>query len=226
MEKSEPMHTTIALETAINNRWRDLQKRSLSALVMSMLVLGLLLQPYAFITYIFLFIIWCVVQVEWYLLSWPHRGWSMFGLFYTLAAFWGLSVLYTLDTMLLLHVIALVAMCDIGAYFAGRIIGGAKIAPSISPSKTWAGFGGAVFAASLYLLALEFSPIKAVGCAVAVSVVEQMGDFLESYIKRRKGVKDSGKLLPGHGGVLDRIDGLMPVAFMAAILFSSGICNY
>jgi phosphatidate cytidylyltransferase len=116
---------------------------------------------------------------------------------------------------------ALVWVTDIGAYFAGRAIGGAKLAPAISPNKTWAGLiGGMVLAASFGIL-MHFAYGLALRLTLAsplLAIVAQAGDLYESWLKRRAGVKDSGNLLPGHGGVLDRIDGLVPVAPVAAAL--------
>lgn len=116
---------------------------------------------------------------------------------------------------------ALVWATDIGAYFAGRTIGGPKIAPAISPSKTWAGLVGGVIAATLFAFALQLLaglPLRLVLWTPVLACMAQAGDFFESWLKRRAGVKDSGTLLPGHGGVLDRIDGLVPVAPIAALL--------
>jgi phosphatidate cytidylyltransferase len=104
---------------------------------------------------------------------------------------------------------------DIFAYFAGRSIGGPKLAPRISPNKTWAGlFGGMAGAAVVGALAawlLGLDPVFLYAGA-PLGFLAQMGDLYESRVKRRLGVKDSGHLLPGHGGVLDRLDGLLPVA--------------
>ena len=114
-----------------------------------------------------------------------------------------------------LTLLASVWATDIGAYAAGRTIGGPKIAPRISPSKTWAGLGGGMIAASV-LIGLaggwRYAPL-----GVLVAVLAQAGDFFESWLKRRAGVKDSGSLIPGHGGVFDRIDGLLPVAIVAGV---------
>jgi phosphatidate cytidylyltransferase len=109
---------------------------------------------------------------------------------------------------------------DIGAYAAGRTIGGPKLAPSISPKKTWAGFGGGMLAAALtaWLLSLSprfsyteaaLSPLPVALGGALFAVISQAGDLFESWVKRRFGVKDSGNLIPGHGGLLDRVDGLM-----------------
>lgn len=118
---------------------------------------------------------------------------------------------------------AMVWAADIMAYFAGRTIGGPKLAPSISPKKTWAGLGGAVAGAALASLAVAwFAGIDAglplALLAAVLAVVEQAGDLFESSLKRAYGVKDSGTMIPGHGGVLDRIDGLIAVAMAAAAI--------
>ena len=127
-------------------------------------------------------------------------------------------------------VLILVISVDVGAYFAGRTIGGPKIAPRISPSKTWAGLGGGILAAALVnavgalwvdatypdaSLADVAFPSLIVGLFFAV--IAQLGDFFESWMKRRAGVKDSGRLLPGHGGWFDRLDGLLAVLFVISI---------
>lgn len=142
---------------------------------------------------------------------------------------------------LTIAVLAVVWATDIGAYFAGRAIGGAKLAPTISPNKTRAGALGGIVAAivtgailttvamgptiegdgSQALTTVIFAAIAALLAAVAIG-----GDLFESWLKRRAGVKDSGTLLPGHGGVMDRIDGLVPAAVVAAALVAiSGIAR-
>jgi len=146
----------------------------------------------------------------------------------------------------LLLVVGSVIAVDVGAYFSGRTFGGPKIAPSISPSKTWSGLGGAILAASavymmyvwtIYRHELEItryiiahygaevgnktSPqlhwLLAIVLGTATAIIAQSGDFFESWMKRRAGVKDSGRLIPGHGGFFDRADGLM------AVLFANGV---
>lgn len=123
-----------------------------------------------------------------------------------------------------LTLIALVAAIDIGAYFTGRAVGGPKIAPAISPSKTWAGLMGAILGAlAVLVLSAKLSQAtpawwQVLGLAVLAAVVAQAGDFFESWMKRRAGVKDSGRLIPGHGGLFDRVDGLIAVSFLAALL--------
>ena len=117
--------------------------------------------------------------------------------------------------------LALVWATDIGAFFAGRAIGGPKLAPAISPAKTWAGLIGGVLAASALAVVLHMLaglPLRLTLATPVLAVVAQLGDLFESALKRRAGVKDSGNLLPGHGGVLDRLDGVVPVAPLAALL--------
>lgn len=106
---------------------------------------------------------------------------------------------------------------DIAAFFTGRAIGGPKLAPSISPGKTWAGLGGGMLAASIIgALFAMFDHMPGVVALFFLSaftaLVAQGGDLLESYIKRLCGVKDSGDIIPGHGGILDRVDGLVTAA--------------
>ncbi|MCP1470642.1 phosphatidate cytidylyltransferase [Sphingobium sp. OAS761] len=118
--------------------------------------------------------------------------------------------------------LALVWATDIGAYFAGRAIGGPKLAPRVSPSKTWAGLGGGVLAALILgFLLHRFAglPIQLAAASGLLAVTAQLGDLLESWMKRRAGVKDSGTLLPGHGGVMDRLDGVVAAAPLAAALY-------
>ena len=113
---------------------------------------------------------------------------------------------------------------DIGAYMAGRLIGGPKLWPAISPNKTWSGAAGGLLSAVLVGLACawSFSPqarfLPIVATAVLLGVASQIGDLLESAIKRQFNVKDSSKLIPGHGGLLDRLDGVLATAPVAALL--------
>ncbi len=138
--------------------------------------------------------------------------------------------------------VAIVICVDVGAYFAGRTFGGPKIAPKISPSKTWSGLiGGAIGAAvAFFLFGIdcqtfdgpplswtechfgELPPIVGLGILLlsgsVIAIIAQTGDFFESWMKRRAGVKDSGKLIPGHGGLFDRVDGLLAVCFVLGVL--------
>jgi len=125
---------------------------------------------------------------------------------------------------IVLWVILLVWAADSGAYAAGTLLGGPKLAPRISPKKTWSGLlGGMAAAAATGAAMAHFSAtsegLTLVAAASAVlAVVAALGDLIESHAKRRFGVKDSGSLIPGHGGLLDRIDGLIAAAIGAVIV--------
>lgn len=123
----------------------------------------------------------------------------------------------------ILFLFATVWATDIMAYFVGRSLGGPKLAPAISPGKTWSGaIGGAiggVLAGTAAAAAMGHSEVAQAGAvALVLSVVSQLGDLFESWIKRRHGVKDSSQLIPGHGGVMDRVDGLVAAAFALYVI--------
>ena len=124
-----------------------------------------------------------------------------------------------------LAVLVLVWIADTAAYFSGRRWGRRKLAPSISPGKTWAGAAGGVFGAAAYAMigGMYLSgagwPLY-VALAVVLAALGIVGDLFESAVKRQAGVKDSGALLPGHGGVLDRIDSATAVLPVAALFLS------
>jgi len=139
-----------------------------------------------------------------------------------------IALVYVRDqhgVMLTLWVLAVVWATDIGAYFAGRAIGGAKLAPRLSPNKTWAGLIGGMLAAAIVGAAIMFAAhlsMRLLPLGGVMAIVAQMGDLFESWLKRRAGVKDSGHILPGHGGALDRLDGLVPVAVVIGGLAVAG----
>ncbi|MCW2366189.1 phosphatidate cytidylyltransferase [Sphingobium sp. B7D2B] len=152
--------------------------------------------------------------------------WLLFGLIYIGGAALALLSLGAATRWLL---IGIVIATDVGAYFAGRTIGGPKIAPAISPSKTWAGLGGGMTASALLVAVVAsvslqpgFVLVSAL-LGAAIAVVAQVGDFFESWMKRRAGVKDSGNLIPGHGGMFDRVDGLLLAAILAALASAGGM---
>lgn len=134
---------------------------------------------------------------------------------------------YDMWTVLIAFLAPVIAV-DIGAYFAGRAIGGPRIAPSISPSKTWAGLAGGALAACAITVGIEvfdFGPttpagftLAGIGMAVVsgilIAIIAQSGDFFESWMKRKAGVKDSSRIIPGHGGLFDRLDGFIAVFFV------------
>ncbi len=124
-----------------------------------------------------------------------------------------------------LWVFGMVWATDIGAYFAGRAFGGARLAPAISPSKTWSGLIGGMVAALIASATIgDRAGIVGVPLWIGLfmGLLAQLGDLGESWMKRRAGVKDSGKLIPGHGGLFDRVDGLLPVALLLGALAFAG----
>lgn len=134
-----------------------------------------------------------------------------------------------------LWVLVVVWSTDIGAYFAGRAIGGPKLAPRLSPKKTWAGLLGGMAAAAiasglvvLWVVSkhrgegMGANYVVAAAFGAGAAVLAQAGDLFESWLKRRVGAKDSGRLLPGHGGALDRLDGLVPVSVAMALFLYFG----
>ncbi len=124
-----------------------------------------------------------------------------------------------------LWVFGMVWATDIGAYFAGRAFGGARLAPAISPSKTWSGLIGGMVAALIASATIgDRAGIIGVPLWIGLfmGLLAQLGDLGESWMKRRAGAKDSGKLIPGHGGLFDRVDGLLPVALLLGALAFMG----
>jgi len=182
---------------------------------------------------------WIVLAPPWVVARWPTRrrlpmaalGWVVL-----IGAWVALVELQARSPWLVLAAMAIVWIADTAAYFSGRAFGRRKLAPEVSPGKTWEGVYGAWIAVAVYALALvPFAgaaglrvPVDAFAIAVWVvfvlllASVSVVGDLFESLLKRHAGVKDSGTLLPGHGGVLDRTDALlaaMPIAALAAQFF-------
>lgn len=157
-----------------------------------------------------------------------RRAAMAWGFVYIVIPAFALLVLSWAYFGLVLWAMVVTVATDVGAYAAGRTIGGPKLAPAISPNKTWAGLAGGVMAAALvgWLVAgLDQLPLGApfLWLGAPMAVVAQLGDLYESWEKRRSGVKDSGTILPGHGGVLDRVDGLLPVALLTLGIVMAGL---
>lgn len=164
----------------------------------------------------------------------PRAAGMALAVLLVLAAWFALMRFLSQGVLVLLSVLVIVWIADTAAYFAGRAFGRRKLAPHISPGKTWAGVIGAVLAVLLLaVLIRQFAPdtqiysndlfatigpvfaLLLLALLVALSIV---GDLFESLLKRQAGVKDSGQLLPGHGGVLDRVDALVPVLPSAVVI--------
>lgn len=224
----------------------DLGIRVLSAIVM-VAIAGTALWLGGWVWTLFVAIVALGVLWEWAQLSGRFANsqitrfcWILGGLVYigpAALALWFLRHAPSLEHQgieLVLTIVAPVIATDVGAYFAGRALGGPKIAPAISPSKTWSGlFGGMVASAAVLVVPLPWyfhdfdwsqfwdiaMPVALIGGLIAI--LAQAGDFFESWMKRRAGVKDSGRLIPGHGGLFDRVDGLLAVLFVAGALMLS-----
>jgi len=214
--------------------WKDLRPRILTGVALSVVTFIALWQGDMVFTF---FIAFCAVAMlhEWRSISAKiHPLLGLLGIPYILVpclSLIGLRMLYFPDSSPVsmwptLYVITVVAATDTGAFIAGRSIGGPKLLPSVSPAKTWVGLLGGMACGVLMSLALydrvsvpgSFS--YAISMGMVLSVISQCGDLFESWIKRLAGIKDSGILLPGHGGILDRVDGLM---FAAPVYFTMNL---
>ncbi|MCC6194432.1 MAG: phosphatidate cytidylyltransferase [Burkholderiales bacterium] len=184
-------------------------------------------------------IFWIALAPPWVIAGWPTRArvvMAIVGLVVLLGAWMALVELQARSPWLVLAAMAIVWIADTAAYFTGRKFGRRKLAPAVSPGKSWEGVYGAWVAVAIYAaLLVPFAGaagfrLPATGLAIAAWIVfvvvlasvSVIGDLFESLLKRHAGVKDSGTLLPGHGGVLDRTDALlaaMPIAAVAAQAF-------
>ncbi len=177
---------------------------------------------------------WLLVAPLWLYTKWRLRNPLLLGIvgWLVLVPTWMALVFLQADAGTLLALLGIVWIADSFAYLAGKRWGRHPLAPEISPGKTWEGVIGAGAAVGVYYVALSsmdipdnriFKGLAGIGVFAAVTAMSIEGDLLESWIKRVAGVKDSGRLLPGHGGVLDRIDGLtstMPVAALIVLGFA------
>lgn len=214
---------------------QELRLRILSAIVLAVLAIGSTwLGGWVFAA------VWGVLALlvaqEWMAIIRGKPGfalWGLGGIVYATALYFSVLVLRIggqggeadyLGLVSILFLFAVVWASDVLAYFAGRTFGGPKLAPRISPNKTWSGFLGGITGGMIagYTVVAIALPGQAgfghIGLALALSLASIAGDLFESAFKRRFGVKDSGRLIPGHGGFMDRLDGfIFAVALAAAI---------
>ncbi len=224
----------------------ELQLRVISAIVMAVLAIGSTwIGGGVFVA------VWAVLSLlvlqEWFSITRNKPdfwAWGLGGILYATALFFSVVALrleygvtsgaappasgtaygagFGLIAMLFLF--AVVWASDVCAYFAGRTFGGPKLAPRISPNKTWSGFGGGILGGVLgglfvlWIFGLGTPGIHHAGLAALLSLASIFGDLFESAFKRRFRVKDSGRIIPGHGGVMDRLDGFIFAAVAAAII--------
>jgi len=193
-------------------------------------------QP-GFAVYVCASLFWLIVVPLWLWRAWlPRAPWlaALTGLLVLVPTWLALVELHKLGPSVLLLIMSVAWISDSAAYFAGRRFGRHKLAPSISPGKTWEGVAGAILAVSLYAAlwgfawqaqfpqafkSMRFGALGMLGFLWLLTAIGIYGDLFESALKRQAGVKDSGVLLPGHGGVLDRIDALTSVLPLAALVY-------
>jgi phosphatidate cytidylyltransferase len=160
----------------------------------------------------------------------PNAGWMVSGFVYMTLGMGALVVLrakHPEGVLLILWLVLVVVAADVGAYFVGRTMGGRKLWPRVSPGKTWSGaIGGLAFAGLtgvLFGLVVEWNLVRMGFLSLGIAVCSQLGDLLESAVKRRFGAKDSSRLIPGHGGVMDRLDGILGGVWFFAICDTLGV---
>lgn len=208
-------------------RWSDLRQRTLSAAALAPVALVCVWLGGA----VFAALIvagFALLIIEWTRLCRHARApWMFVGgaiwIALGAATLWWLRADGRVGLGNLLFLLFVVWASDVGAYLTGRLVGGPKLVPHISPGKTWAGTLGGIVAAVLVGCAAGWltptaEPVRAAMIAAVLCVIGQVGDLAESWAKRRSGVKDSGTLIPGHGGLLDRLDALLTVAPFGALL--------
>jgi len=210
---------------ARGERYRGLLLRIVSAAILGPILLGAIWFGFPWIDLVAALAAPLMVS-EWLRLTRGRPAMRVLAVLYALAAIVALlwlrhQPMHGRETVL--WIVVCVWATDIGAYFVGRSAGGRKLAPRISPGKTWSGLLGGMAWAAVASAAVGYAfglgetiHLAAVGAGLAV--VDQIGDLAESAAKRRAGVKDSGTLIPGHGGLLDRIDGLVAVLIVVALV--------
>jgi phosphatidate cytidylyltransferase len=217
--------------------WRLAYAAALCATALAIIALehlGLLAQPFIYtlagkFLYALCLVFWLAIALPWLYYRWQTRNallMAVVGLL-VLIPFWHALAWLQLDPYRLLTILGVVWVADTAAYFAGRAFGRHKLAPHISPGKTWEGAIGAAFAVVSYWIGVVLLAPSLAGGLVSglvlvlvMTAVSVEGDLFESWMKRVAGLKDSGALLPGHGGVLDRVDALTSTVPLAALYFA------
>ena len=211
-------------------RFADLGKRVITAALMAVLAVAAIAIGFPYVD--LLVALAAVLGLfEWARLcgAWREPGWMALGIVYLLTAaiaFLWLRHDADFGRITALWLVAVVAATDTAAYFGGRLIGGPKLVPWISPNKTFAGLISAMIAAAAAGAGIALysgaDPWVVARWSGILAVVAQAGDIFESGLKRYFGAKDSGQLLPGHGGMLDRIDGLLAATLVVAAIRLTG----
>lgn len=214
----------------------SLQQRIISAIILAPLVLGIVYAG-GISFYILLTVAAFIMYWEWVRMTKSSEKkiiWWISGILYIVIPSISLGYIMHFGSNVMFVVLFFIWSVDIGAYFAGKTIGGPKIAPKISPNKTWAGLFGAMVASSILLIIAtsnsdyfpDINIIYIIITSILLSVLAQTGDFFESWVKRKFNVKDSSNIIPGHGGLLDRLDGLLFISPAIAILLTLLAMHY
>lgn len=199
--------------------------RIISALVLAPVVLAAIFYGGIFF-HILIGAMGLILVSEWFNMVGRRPAWLSLGVVYVVLSVWALWQL-RIDpqwgAMTVFWLVGVVWGADTGGYLFGMNLGGPKLAPAISPKKTWSGFlGGTLLGASAGWGVVAYhrpeAALKLAAFSAAMAVISQIGDLFESWIKRRYGVKDSGTIIPGHGGLFDRVDGLVAVAIALALI--------
>ncbi|MCW5746397.1 MAG: CDP-archaeol synthase [Alphaproteobacteria bacterium] len=212
-------------------RFRDLAVRAVSAAVMAPVAVAAVWYDFPWFD-LAVALLTVLMLAEWRRLVGGLRrpGWLVAGSLYialgVLAAFWIRHDAHV-GRLTFLWLLGTVWATDIFAFLVGRQVGGRRLAPAISPGKTWSGLAGGMAAATLVSIAFAYGSsadwLRLAIWGAVIAAVSQTGDLAESAMKRRFGVKDSGHLIPGHGGILDRVDGLLAaLLFVAAVRLVGG----
>jgi phosphatidate cytidylyltransferase len=202
---------------------QDLKKRITSAAIL--IPVAIYAICFSQILFFFIAIILTIIMTaEWLEITetaQDKQKWKLIGLAYIAIPICCVIKIRMIDSNILLWMFAVIWTTDIFAFFSGKMFGGRKLAPAISPNKTWSGLAGGVIASMfiglLSSVMFQGGVLFFIIISAILSLIEQAGDLFESKVKRIFGVKDSGSIIPGHGGVLDRLDGMMSVA--PAVIF-------
>ncbi len=203
---------------------KNLKKRIISAIILIPLAIFAIFYSDSVFS-LLLILIAIVMSFEWQEITRPalnKKKWQIIGIFYILLPLYAVLIIRNQNPKVLFWMFTIIWATDIMAFFVGKTFGGAKLAPRISPNKTWSGaFGGIVASLAIGVISAMFfagSLWFFMASSVLISIFEQIGDLTESQIKRNFGVKDSGSIIPGHGGVLDRLDGIIFAAPLTLLL--------
>lgn len=196
----------------------NIKKRIISSIILIPIAINAIF--YSKTTFFLLVVaITILMTMEWLDITKTARNkkkWRIIGFFYILIPIFCVIKIRMIEPYILLWMFVIIWATDIFAFFAGKYIGGPKLAPTISPNKTWSGLFGGMIASSLVGLISSIlfpgSILFFVLTSFLLSIIEQISDLMESKVKRIFKVKDSGNIIPGHGGIIDRLDGMTLVA--------------